>query len=67
MEWVLLEILVALGLAGFIVWYTTSGSRKRGSQREPRAHVDSQRRGSAETTPPGEQHSPSLPPGPREP
>jgi len=67
MIWVLLEILVALGLAGFIVWYTTSGSRKRDARHRLPAHVDSQQRGSAENTPPGEQPRQSPPPGPREP
>jgi hypothetical protein len=31
MEWILLEIAVALGMAGFIIWYTVGSKPKRGA------------------------------------
>lgn len=39
MEWLLLEALVALSLAVFIVWFTTGGKRK-GPPRAPQDPID---------------------------
>jgi hypothetical protein len=39
MEWLLLEALVALSLAVFIVWFTMSGKRK-GPPRAPQDPID---------------------------
>jgi len=53
MEWILLEILVALGLAGFIVWYTTGSSAKQRRHRPDDARKN-------------QPSEPLSPPGPRE-
>ena len=40
MEWVLLEVLVALLLAAFIVWFTIGGKRKDPPAGDPAPRAD---------------------------
>jgi hypothetical protein len=43
MEWLFLEAGVALFLAVFIVWFTTSGKRKRPPASDVKSDADSER------------------------